>query len=100
MSASLSLTDLQTGQCFESTQSRTTLGRGIMCDIILTSPMVGKQPAAINRVDDLYFLEDLRSRNGIFLNDTRVNTSVPLQSGDQIRISDITLLVQITSGVV
>ena len=56
------------GQILEIPGDRCTLGRLQSCQIVLDNPSVSRNHAQILRSHDVYFLEDLRSRNGTELN--------------------------------
>ena len=64
----------------------TLIGREPACDIVLESRSVSGQHATIEFSGDAAMLRDLNSRNGTFVNDTRVqNASIRLAHGDNIR---------------
>jgi serine phosphatase RsbU (regulator of sigma subunit)/pSer/pThr/pTyr-binding forkhead associated (FHA) protein len=65
------------------------LGRHPQCDIVLESAPVSRQHARISMRDGNYFLEDLNSRNGTYLNGKLVTKMQPLQEGDEIGICDL-----------
>ncbi len=67
----------------------TILGRHPNCDIVLEVGAVSRQHARIIRSENGYYLEDLNSRNGTFLNNQRVIGRQPLRDGDQIRMCDL-----------
>ena len=62
------------------------IGRDTSNDVVLNSPTVSCYHAQIERVGQRHRLTDLRSTNGTFVNDTRVDGEVWLQSSDVIRI--------------
>jgi len=62
------------------------IGRGADCQLTLDDPQVSRRHAALRVDADGASLEDLGSRNGVFLNGVRVERSEPLHDGDQIRI--------------
>jgi ABC transport system ATP-binding/permease protein len=68
---------------------KTTLqiGRDPGCDVVLDSPTVSRFHAQIERVGQRYRLQDLRSANGTFVNDQRIDEKeVWLAAQDVIRI--------------
>ncbi|GAB4140500.1 SpoIIE family protein phosphatase [Thermopirellula anaerolimosa] len=67
----------------------TILGRHPNCDIVLEVGAVSRQHARIIRNESGYYLEDLNSRNGTYLNDQRVIGRQPLRDGDHIRMCDL-----------
>ncbi|MBZ5596437.1 MAG: adenylate/guanylate cyclase domain-containing protein [Acidobacteriia bacterium] len=63
------------------------IGRATTNHILLADDLVSRYHAVIQRTeDDRYLLADLGSRNGTFLNDTRVNAPVILRDSDRITI--------------
>jgi DNA-binding response OmpR family regulator len=66
------------------------LGRAIECDVVITSSRVSREHARLLRDGRKWFLEDLGSTNGTFLNDERILRPVNLRDGDRIGIGDIT----------
>jgi adenylate cyclase len=65
------------------------LGRSIDSQIRLPSESVSRQHALVQRMENgEYYLFDLGSRNGTFLNGIRVTIPVPLNDGDRISLGD------------
>jgi serine phosphatase RsbU (regulator of sigma subunit)/pSer/pThr/pTyr-binding forkhead associated (FHA) protein len=64
------------------------IGRSTECEVPLDIPAVSRRHAAILQDRGRYFVEDLHSRNGTFLNDQRVADRRPLRDGDQLVICD------------
>jgi len=63
------------------------IGRGADCQLALDDPLVSRRHAAIRvRDDGSAVVEDLSSRNGVFLNGVRIDKPEPLRDGDMIRI--------------
>jgi predicted component of type VI protein secretion system len=63
------------------------IGRGADCHLALDDVLVSRRHAAIQvAADGSAVLEDLGSRNGVFLNGAKVEKSARLQDGDLIRI--------------
>ncbi len=63
------------------------IGRGEQCDLIIPDRRVSRQHARIRLEGDGYILEDLRSRNGTFVNGQQLAGSHFLQDGDEIQIA-------------
>ncbi len=63
------------------------IGRGRECDVRLRDSSISREHARIVVESGLYYLEDLDSRNGTFLNEAPVHAAVPLYDGDVLRIS-------------
>jgi adenylate cyclase len=70
---------------------RVTLGRHPAQDIQVLERVVSKEHALIERSEDGYHLRDRESRNGTYLNGSRIHEPVQLQSGDRIEIGSTTL---------
>ncbi len=77
-----------TGSRFELDGDRSIIGRSADCEVPLDVPAVSRRHAAILRERGRYFIEDLQSRNGTFLNDKRLTDRTPLDEGDQLLICD------------
>ena len=69
-----------------------TLGRKGDNDIIIKDPFVSKAHFNITKDEEQYFLQDLNSSNGTFLNGVRVSDVSKLTNGDSIRIGNIEFL--------
>jgi serine phosphatase RsbU (regulator of sigma subunit) len=70
---------------------RTVIGRHPTCHIVLDNGAVSRHHAQVLESHGNYFLEDLRSRNGTFLNGEALSSRAELHDGDQLRICDVTL---------
>ncbi|OLS02535.1 FHA domain-containing protein [Tissierella creatinophila] len=68
------------------------LGRKGDNDIIIKDPFVSKTHFNIIKDENQYFLKDLNSSNGTFLNGERLLDVVKLTNGDRIRIGNIEFL--------
>jgi len=81
-----------TGQIWELQASKSILGRHPDCNVPINTPDASRFHAQIERTEDNRFiLEDLRSRNGTFLNDAVIRNAMPLGEGDKIRIAGVVL---------
>ncbi|NPA06164.1 MAG: FHA domain-containing protein, partial [Chloroflexi bacterium] len=69
------------------------LGRGPEADIRLPVATVSARHARLVHRDDGWWLEDLGSTNGTFLNDQPVRRSMRLKPGDRIRLGQRVVLV-------
>lgn len=77
------------GKAYPVNADCVVLGRHPHCNIVLDIGAVSRQHAQIVRTPLGFFLEDLNSRNGTFLNEQRVHGRQPLKDGDRIRICDL-----------
>ncbi len=78
--------------------SALNIGRAKANDIMVSDPAVSKRHAQIARQGNEYFLSDLSSLNGTFLNNDRVDWPRRLQAGDVIEIGSARLLFQIITA--
>jgi sigma-B regulation protein RsbU (phosphoserine phosphatase) len=74
------------GTRFVMDRDRAVIGRNSDCDVPLDVAAVSRRHAVIVREKGSFFVEDLESRNGTFLNDERVVNRAPLRDGDQLLI--------------
>ena len=61
------------------------------CQIQLDSNMVARRHAQVIREGNVFFLEDLGSGNGTYLNGKRIAGRTPLQSDDRLKLGPILL---------
>jgi len=86
-SAKLSfLTGERTFSLFEIT----SIGRSEECDIVIESPYVSAKHALIRKKGKRFYIEDLNSTNGTFVNGKRVKIS-RIKNGDIITLGDVDL---------
>jgi len=79
----------QSGLRYELTGPQVVLGRHPHCDIVIEVGAVSRRHAQIMLVGNDFFLEDLNSRNGTYLNGQLVRQPRPLGEGDRVRICDV-----------
>ena len=65
---------------------RTVIGRDRSCDITLEDTAMSRTHAAVDLIGRRYFLTDLNSTNGTYLDDQLLTRAVPLKGGEQIRM--------------
>jgi serine phosphatase RsbU (regulator of sigma subunit) len=78
------LRDVNGGREYPLTRSSMTVGRAADCDIQLNAPSVSSRHAVLLRVGEGWFLSDLGSSNGTFVNHRRIKQNIRLNSGDRI----------------
>lgn len=69
----------------------TVLGRAPECQIQLDSNMVSRRHAQVVREGNAFYLEDLGSGNGTFLNGKRIAGRTPLKTDDRLKLGPILL---------
>lgn len=73
-------------------EERITVGRQADNHLVLEADNISRQHVAIERRESQYYIVDLGSANGTYLNDQRVEAA-PLHHGDRIRIGNYVLQV-------
>jgi DNA-binding winged helix-turn-helix (wHTH) protein len=68
-------------------KSALVLGRGSDCDIIIPMRQVSRQHSRIYPELDSFFIEDLDSKNGTYVNGQLLREPVRLDDGDELQIS-------------
>jgi two-component system cell cycle response regulator len=86
----LILSGPEIGSSVELDNQPLEIGRDPDCGITLTGDGVSRRHARIQLIFALYFVTDLESTNGTFVNDQRVNMQ-QLKDGDQIKIGETVL---------
>lgn len=77
------------GRRYDLKSPMSVLGRQPDCEIVIDSTAVSRQHAQIVNVGRDYYLEDLESRNGTFLNERSIQSRHRLRDGDVLRVSDV-----------
>ncbi len=78
----------QEGQRWIIEKARTTIGRSSGCDVVLPKRQVSRQHAQIKWDGEGYFLHDLGSKNGTYVNGEEVRDEpYRLKDGDEIQIA-------------
>ncbi|HSE09256.1 MAG TPA: DUF1707 and FHA domain-containing protein [Nocardioidaceae bacterium] len=67
------------------------IGRRPNCDVVLRDQRVSRVHAVLMMLDDQWFLEDLRSTNGTFVNGNRLRVATMLREGDRVSFGGLTL---------
>ncbi len=78
------------GRQYELDAVETLIGRGLECRIFLDLDNVSRRHARIVAGDDGFFIEDLRSTNGTYVNDGEVDRR-RLRNGDLVKIGSAIL---------
>jgi pSer/pThr/pTyr-binding forkhead associated (FHA) protein len=85
------------GTTYNITGAEAILGRDEETDIAVRDPEISRRHARISWQSGSYYVEDMGSTNGTFLNGDLVTSPQPLRSGDTIGVGQ-TLLVFQTEG--
>jgi len=82
------------GQRFSLARDRTSIGRQPDAAIYLESLAVSRQHAQIVHKGGSYYLEDLGSSNGTFLNGFKIKDAIALSEHDRVQIGPYTLVLR------
>ena len=63
------------------------IGRSPGCDLVVADRQISRKHARLVRGPEGYVLEDLGSKNGTYLNGTRIDEPQRLQDGDEIQVA-------------
>lgn len=69
---------------------RLTMGRGEQNDLVLPDPFSSSEHAEIFFRNGQYWIRDLGSRNGTYLNGVRLTRPTVLADGDSLRVGSVT----------
>lgn len=82
------LKGVDAGQHFSLEQDVLIIGRSPDCDLVLPATSVSRQHARLLLVQDQWFVEDMKSRNGTNVNGQPIKVRTPLRHNDRVRICD------------
>ncbi len=77
------------GQCYDVANGQTLLGRDPFCDVVLPLRSISRQHARILTEGDQYFVEDMHSLNGTYVNGQRIANRTRLKNRDQIQLYEV-----------
>jgi serine phosphatase RsbU (regulator of sigma subunit)/pSer/pThr/pTyr-binding forkhead associated (FHA) protein len=86
MAILLTLQGPESGRTYSLAANPTVLGRQLDCTICLDAKAVSRQHAQILCENGEYFVEDLKSSNGTFVNSNRITGKVPFTERDTLQI--------------
>lgn len=79
------------GQLLEVKQGTVVVGRASVSDLRLQHPSISRRHTQIKRVGEQFFVKDLGSQNGTFVNKQRIATEVEVKPGDSIAMGNALL---------
>jgi pSer/pThr/pTyr-binding forkhead associated (FHA) protein len=82
------------GHCFPLGRRTVFIGRDTACPIQILDEAVSRKHLQIrfDRSHHRYIALDMRSANGVFINERRMNADAPLRDGDELRVGGTTLI--------
>lgn len=86
------LIDRRAQRNYELTRPEMRLGRAAENEIKLDSEKISRRHALILLEGDTFYIQDLGSANGTFVNGKQVRDRIALHTGDEVRLGDQTLL--------
>lgn len=72
--------------------NNTTIGRTEQNDIVLKDRFISKRHARITKEDGIYFIQDLNSANGTYINGQQITNAVELRDKDIIDVGQVEFL--------
>jgi len=87
----------ETGRLYQLDSSTTVIGRHPECDVVVDVGAVSRHHAQVVEIGGSFYVEDLNSRNGTFVNGDPINGRHRLQFGDRIQVCDIKFLFRDTA---
>lgn len=80
------LKNLSTGDVYEITSNPFTIGKSQTCNLVIADKVVSRHHAEVVQYGDKYFIKDLSSTNGTFINGNKLmaDTDVELKDGQEI----------------
>jgi pSer/pThr/pTyr-binding forkhead associated (FHA) protein len=79
------------GQLLEVKQGTVVIGRASVSDLRLQHPSISRRHAQVRRVGEQFFVKDLGSQNGCFVNKARIASEVEAKIGDTIALGNALL---------
>lgn len=79
------------GQLLEVKQGVVVVGRASVSDLRLQHPSISRRHAQVKRQGEQFFVKDLGSQNGTFVNKQRIATEVEVKPGDSIAMGNALL---------
>lgn len=77
------------GKTFLLNAERMVIGRHPECEIVVDAGAISRQHAVVTKTGSEFFLEDLKSRNGTYLNGELIQGRRKLQENDRVKICDL-----------
>ena len=85
------------GRAISMKRDKLLIGRAEECDLRPLSEEVSRRHCAIFKKEDALWAEDLRSRNGTYVNGLRIGEPQQLADGDLVRVGSLELKVSVAA---
>lgn len=86
------LTGTMTGQLYKLEKGNTVIGRASNAEVRLPDDGISRHHARVRIETDAPYLDDLESRNGTFVNGTKLQGTHKLEDGDKIQVGRSTVV--------
>lgn len=73
-------------------KERMVVGRSRSCSIPISDASCSRQHAAFDFIDNKFYVEDLKSTNGVRVNGTRILNTYEIKEGDRVQLGDLTII--------
>ena len=85
-------------QIYRYNKSVVIIGRGPDCECVLNSEKVSAHHARLSFYQNQWWIEDLNSTNGSFLNEEQIFESAVVVDGDHLRCGDVEMKILLQNG--
>lgn len=72
----------------ETAQDRVIIGSAETCDLVVDSPVVSRRHCAVRRHPQGFLIEDLKSRNGVYVDGTRID-KMAVDAGSRVTLGKV-----------
>ena len=91
----LAVTNTLEDQTTQYSLPEVIIGRSPACNYNIHNETVSSMHARLSYHHDQWWVEDLQSTNGTFINDERISTPAVIMSGDDLRCGQVNIRIQI-----
>jgi pSer/pThr/pTyr-binding forkhead associated (FHA) protein len=91
----LTVTNTLDDQATSFSVSEVVIGRSPACNYSIQNDTVSSMHARLSYHHDQWWIEDLRSTNGTFINDERISTPVVVMTEDDLRCGQVNIRIRI-----
>ncbi len=88
----------QSGQQLVVNDEALVIGRDAVCNMVLAEQQVSRQHIKVKRIDTAYYIEDIESKNGTWVNGEQLKGERLLADGDEIDLAQVVTLTFVESG--
>ena len=89
---SAKLIDIAGKEVYPLIRRETSIGRNKNCDILLEDSTVSRLHAVVVCAKDGWYVTDIRSQAGIFINGKKISKKAYIKTGDRITLGAVTLV--------